>query len=218
MIKNILFDFDGVIVESNEIKAWAFYELYKPYGNDIANKVFEYYTAEGGIARQKKIKSYHKKLLNQELSGEQIDALSNRFSKLVVSNVSNAPFIKGVKTFITKNYSQMHFSIISGTPHHELLKICKAMEIDKFFKEICGSPKNKVDWCNEILDKYKLDKKQTVFIGDSKTDLDTANKIGVAFILREHDLNKNIFSDYKGTRISDFSNIQSILQTKGTSI
>ena len=211
MIKNILFDFDGVIVESNEIKAWAFYELYKPYGNDIANKVFEYYTQEGGVARDKKFKKYHGELLNQKLSKKQVDALSDRFSKLVVSNVSNAPFVKGVRKFIVQNYSDMHFSIISGTPHSELLKICKALEIDNYFQEICGSPKNKVDWSNEIIDKYKLNKKQTVFIGDATTDLHTANTIGVAFILREHDLNKHVFSDYNGLRISDFSNMQSTL-------
>lgn len=212
MIKNILFDFDGVIVESNEIKAWAFYELYKPYGNDVANKVFEYHTQEGGVARQKKFKKYHKELLNQELSEEQVDALSDRFSKLVVSNVSNAPFVKGIKSFIINNHSKMHFSIISGTPHTELLKICKALEIDSYFQQICGSPKNKVDWSNDIIDKYNLDKKQTIFIGDATTDLDTANKIDVAFVLREHDLNKHVFLDYKGVKIFDFNNINSILE------
>ena len=34
-----IFDFDGVLVDSVEIKAKAFNELYRPYGSEIAEKI-----------------------------------------------------------------------------------------------------------------------------------------------------------------------------------
>ena len=40
-IKNIFFDFDGVIAESVSAKTEAFREMYLPYGIDIANQVVD---------------------------------------------------------------------------------------------------------------------------------------------------------------------------------
>ncbi len=209
---NIFFDFDGVIIESNQIKAHAFYELYKPYGKSIANTVLDNYTAEGGISRQKKFHKYHKKLLDQELTNKQVSALSERFSKIVFKKIIDAPFIKGIKIFLKENYKQMHFSIISGTPHTELKKICQALEIEQYFIEICGSPKNKVCWIDELTNTYNLNKSETILIGDSKVDFDSAKTAKINFILREHQLNKQIFSNYTGPRIKDFSDIKIVLE------
>ena len=39
LIKNIFFDFDGVIAESVSAKTDAFKEMYMPYGEEIAAKV-----------------------------------------------------------------------------------------------------------------------------------------------------------------------------------
>ena len=62
MIKSIIFDFDGVILNSNNIKAEAFGELYNKYGKKIENKVVEYHYENLGISRIEKIKY----LLNAE--------------------------------------------------------------------------------------------------------------------------------------------------------
>ena len=39
MLKGIIFDFDGVIAESVEVKTDAFANLYQPYGDNVVNKV-----------------------------------------------------------------------------------------------------------------------------------------------------------------------------------
>ena len=36
--KNIIFDFDGVLAESMHIKTQAFYKLYEPFGNNVAEQ------------------------------------------------------------------------------------------------------------------------------------------------------------------------------------
>ena len=38
-VKNIFFDFDGVILDSVDCKTQAFEKMYSKYGNDIAKKV-----------------------------------------------------------------------------------------------------------------------------------------------------------------------------------
>ena len=48
MIKNILFDFDGVLVESVSIKAKAFEKMYLPYGVEMARRVVNHHLFRGG--------------------------------------------------------------------------------------------------------------------------------------------------------------------------
>ena len=54
MIKNIIFDFDGVILDSVNIKTEAFYKLFEQYGSKIANQVVDYHIINGGMSRFKK--------------------------------------------------------------------------------------------------------------------------------------------------------------------
>ena len=42
-IKNIFFDFDGVILDSVECKTNAFTEIYKQYGNNITRNFVLYF-------------------------------------------------------------------------------------------------------------------------------------------------------------------------------
>ena len=50
-----------------------------------------------------------------------------------------------------------------GTPDDEIKKISRILKIHKFFKEILGSPKDKIFWCKYLVDKYSLKKKETLF-------------------------------------------------------
>ena len=59
-IKNIFFDFDGVIAESVSAKTYAFEEMYLPYGNDIALKVVEYHKLHGGFLDMKSLNIFIK--------------------------------------------------------------------------------------------------------------------------------------------------------------
>ena len=51
MIKIIFFDFDGVIVESVDIKTKAFAMLFEHEGRDIANRVIDYHLKNSGVSR-----------------------------------------------------------------------------------------------------------------------------------------------------------------------
>ena len=86
-IKAIVFDFDGVIKDSVDIKTDAFRELYKQYGDDIVKKVIEHHHKNGGVSRFKKIEYYHKEYLRLPLKGNQIDEIASKFSNIVLNKV-----------------------------------------------------------------------------------------------------------------------------------
>ena len=85
-IKNIFFDFDGVIAESVSAKTDAFEEMYLPYGKDIAAKVVEYHKLHGGVSRYEKFKYFHKEFLNEVINQEKVDELAIQFSNIVLDN------------------------------------------------------------------------------------------------------------------------------------
>ena len=143
MVRSVIFDFDGVILESLDIKARAFKRLYDPYGEDISRKVKEHHLRNGGISRFDKFKHYHGKYLNKSLDQKEIEHLSDRFSEIVVEEILTVSFVKGAKEFIEKNYKKYLMFISSATPHVELIEICKKRKIFNYFKEILGSPQSK---------------------------------------------------------------------------
>ena len=59
-IKIAIFDFDGVICDSNSVKTNAFLELYKDLDQNKLSFVKRYHIHNGGISRYEKIKYFEK--------------------------------------------------------------------------------------------------------------------------------------------------------------
>ena len=121
-IKNIFFDFDGVIAESVSAKTDAFEEMYLPYGKDIAAKVVEYHKLHGGVSRYEKFKYFHKEFLNKVINQEKVDELAIQFSNIVLDKVINSDEVLGANYFIEKYHTKFKFWIITGTPTTDNLR------------------------------------------------------------------------------------------------
>lgn len=212
-IKNIIFDFDGVICESVDIKTEAFYEMYLPYGKETAENVKEYHLSNGGMPRFDKFKYYENNILGKVLSDKKMKNLSTEFSTLVKEKVIMAPFVKGALEFL-QTYSHDYICfIVSATPMDEMKEIAKEKNIDHYFREIFGSPKNKIEWSKYILETYDIKAEETLFIGDAKSDFNAAQENGMQFLLRETKDNKNIFSNTLISSI-DLINLDQIIQAE----
>ena len=61
----VVFDFDGVLVESVDVKTDAFAALYRPYGSDIVEKVVAWHMAHGGVMRFEKFRHFHRVFLGR---------------------------------------------------------------------------------------------------------------------------------------------------------
>jgi phosphoglycolate phosphatase-like HAD superfamily hydrolase len=207
-IKNIFFDFDGVLAESVNVKTQAFHDLYLPFSEDIARKVVEHHRAHGGVSRFEKFKIYHQEFLGEIIDDEKVSELANQFSNLVIEGVVNSPEIKGVKVFLEKFYGKINYWIITGTPTEEMKEIAKEREIIQYFEEICGSPTKKYIWTEYLIEKYNLKREETLFLGDAKSDYNASVKSKLHFALRYYNENEKLFKDYEGVKFSDFYDLQ----------
>ena len=195
--RSVFFDFDGVIKDSMEVKTDAFYHLYYPFGEEIAEKAKKHHTNNGGVSRFEKFKLYHQIFLNIELSENEIQEWADKFSTLVMQNVIESPYVKGAVEALRQISGTHNLFIITGTPQEEIEEIVNELAIGTYFTEICGSPKNKIYWSDYLLNKYKLDRKNVTFVGDANSDFLAAQKFGFNFVLREHSENTELFSSFK---------------------
>jgi len=214
MIKNILFDFDGVIADSVNVKTEAFYNMYLPYGKEIAEKVKEHHLNNGGMSRFHKFLHYHKTYLNEDINDSQISQLANDFSHLVLDGVVNSPLVPGILAFLKANYKRKKFWIITGTPTDEIKIILDRKNLTKYFIDSFGSPQLKSAWTKLVLKDNQLNNDETVFIGDALADYEAAVSNNIGFILRLTEENINLFSTKNNIllKINDFINFEQNLE------
>ena len=203
-IKNIFFDFDGVIAESVNVKTEAFYQQYLPYGEEIAQKVKQHHLENGGMSRFEKFKYYHNNFLNKEIDEEGIKKMAKEFSDLTIKGVINSAEVRGVNNFIKKHHENHQFWIITGTPTDDMKLIAKERNSYNYFVAIYGSPEKKTYWANYIIEKHNLKKEETIFLGDAMQDYNAARNVGIEFFLRENDDNRFLFEKIKCKRFADF--------------
>jgi len=211
-IKNIFFDFDGVIAESVSAKTDAFEEMYLPYGEEIAAKVVEYHKLHGGVSRYEKFKYFHKEFLNEIIDENKVNELANQFSNIVLDKVINSDEVSGAYYFIEKYHTKFRFWVITGTPTTEIELIAEKRKLTSFFIGLHGSPNNKRYWTENLIKKHNLKRDEIIFLGDATTDMDAADFSKTHFALRENEENKEIFKDYKGLKFNDFYQLENFLK------
>lgn len=198
--KAYFLDFDGVVVESADIKTEAFYELYLPYGLDVAQKAKEYHLQFQGITRYKKIKEIHHQYLGEQLSEDGLHELSEAFSSIVLCKILICPLVDGIIEFLEKQQKEgVPVFLLSATPHEELLLITEQRNLSSYFQKQYGAPWTKPAAGEEIIVEYGLSRDKIIFIGDSPSDLDAAQKLGVKFLGR---LTENPKPQWAGDYIS----------------
>lgn len=209
---SIFYDFDGVIKDSTSVKTEAFYKLYKPYGEEIAEKVKQHHIENGGVSRFEKFKIYHQSFLGQTINEKQITDLANQFSDLVKQAVINSPYVPGALDAIKSLSQKVNQYIITGTPQKEMEEVLNALELSPYFVEVCGSPTNKIEWSDYLINKYHLDPNHIFFIGDALTDYEAAKHHQLHFILREHSENIELFKNKQVKKIKDLEHLTDIIK------
>lgn len=186
LLDAIFFDFDGVLVDSNEIKNDAFLKSLDELSiaSDVRESFMSYHRTNLGMGRMHKFRFLFMNLLNlPEIKvDEEVKKLSNRYAELVKDAVVGAPEIPGATRFLERAASRKPCFLITGTPQNEAFEICDRRGIRAYFKEICGSPTNKEFHIERISNRYPLNLGRCLFIGDALGDYLAADRFGIQFI------------------------------------
>ncbi len=211
MTKAVIFDFDGVILESAIIKTKAFGEVVKEYPKELADAFVAYHMSHMGISRHVKFKHFIEEILNEPFSDKKEKLLSDSFEQIVFEQVMKCPFVPGAKEFLEMNHTKYDFYIASGTPDEEMKRIVKGRELDIYFKGVYGTPLKKTEIIELILSQNDYKKDEVFFVGDASTDLYAANATGLIFIGRLTDDNTSLFKDLQ-YKVTDLRQIGKIIE------
>jgi HAD superfamily hydrolase (TIGR01549 family) len=179
----VFFDFDGVILDTVDVKTDAFASMFHKYGPEVEQAVVDYHLAHGGVSRFEKFKYYYSELLKKPIVDEELNQLGRQFNKLVLEKVLAAPFIPGaLETLKELQEKGVPSFVVSGTPDEEIKFIVQRRKLSDYFLEVHGSPRTKSEIVAELLQRYGYAAEECLFIGDAMTDYDTAVKSNVNFL------------------------------------
>jgi HAD superfamily hydrolase (TIGR01549 family) len=210
MLKLIILDFDGVIVESTDIKTEAFRKLFSNFPDHV-DEIVEYHKKNAGVSRYEKFTHIYKNILKKPLNQKTSEELGRRFSKLVVDEIKKCPLVPGALDFLEKYSKKVRLFIASSTPEEELRHLVKVRGLQKFFHGIYGAPAKKSEIILRIIKEERAKKGEVLFVGDSAADLAEAKKAGAQFVGRVINLEDSPFPEGVKT-IRDLNELDTMVE------
>ena len=179
----VLFDFDGVIAASHEVKCAAFAALFAAHGPEVQQAVVRYHLDNGGLPRHLKLRHSCEQIARVAVDEAGLAELGERFAALVYEGVLAAPLLPGVdRTLRDLADRQISAFVVSGTPAEEMRRIVQAKGLDRFFLEVHGSPRPKAAIIREILARHRFTPDRCLFVGDALADYRAARATGLHFL------------------------------------
>lgn len=178
----IVFDFDGVILDSARLKLDAFVAFYADEGAEVRRAVADYQRVNGGVSRFVKFRHFEETMLGRPLTDERLEELSRRFSALVEDRVVGAAAIPGAVEALERHAGHIPVFVVSATPEDELRRIVERRGLARCFTEVRGSPLTKKQIVPGLLETHGLQASRTLFVGDSPHDIEAATACGLPFL------------------------------------
>ncbi|MBN2141001.1 MAG: HAD family hydrolase [Desulfovibrionaceae bacterium] len=177
-----IFDFDGVLADSLEVKTRAFAALFEPFGDSVCRAVVEHHRGHGGMPRAEKFRLYYREFLGRTISDVELDDLCGRFSQMVIDEVAACPEIPGARDFLERRCATAACFVDSAVPDQEIRDIVRRRGLDGFFAQVLGSSRSKVENLRLILAGHGLSAARCLFFGDALSDWRAARDCGVSFV------------------------------------
>jgi len=181
--KTIVFDCDGVVLDSNVVKTEAYFRTAKNLGatDAQANALVDYHVNLGGISRYHKFDYYLREIIHQPVTNAAIQALLDEFAKELEEGLMQCDLAKGLFDMRTATPSA-NWMILSGGDQQEIRTLFVKRKLAHMFDGgLFGSPDNK----DEVLAREIANGNiqfPALFLGDSKYDFEASNRAGLDFI------------------------------------
>ena len=180
----IIFDFDGVILESTGIKDDTFRAMFADETDAHQAAILKLHRANGGVSRNWKFEKIFQDILARPLTITHRDRLALRFRTLVMDRILDCPFVPGALEFLEAHKNRTIMVIASGTPENELLEIVEHRGIAAYFDKVKGAPDTKTAIIRKLLDHLGLAPENCLCVGDSMTDYEAATENRIPFMGR----------------------------------
>ena len=202
----IVFDCDGVILDSNELKSRAFFEVTRPHGEELARKFVDHHKAHAGVSRQEKFRYFVSEILKadpavrRDLEAE----LTEAYAAICRTGLRTCRTIPGFREFLASLPATISNFVVSGGAETEVRQSLMERGLAGSFRRILGNPRSKRD--NMILLDASGDLEgRGFYFGDGQLDHELAREFGLDFVFVSGASEwTDAVEGYSGHRIRDF--------------
>lgn len=136
MIKAILFDFNGVIIDDEPVQMRAYKEVLKEHGIDLTDKD---YFASLGMDDHTFVRNAFKVKGLPEPNGKTDEIVDAKFAKWKDSVNSNLPLFEGIENFVEKCSREFALGIVSMATRREIDHVLELSGMTDKFLTIVSS-------------------------------------------------------------------------------
>jgi phosphoglycolate phosphatase-like HAD superfamily hydrolase len=180
-LRCLVFDCDGVLLDSVPIKTMALARLAAPYGDEARDRLVMYHALHGGVSRYLKFAWFFREVLGREITRDESRDWGERFAEYALEELRRCPLIPGVQTVLDSWSGRLPMYVCSGAPAQELGQLLQERDIARYFAGIYGSPPAKAGLLAQIVDASGVAAEETLMVGDATTDRDAAEEVGTRF-------------------------------------
>lgn len=180
-LRCLVFDCDGVLLDSVPAKTEAFARLARPYGKDAEKRFVQFHEDHGGVSRYEKFAWFYKEILGKTITPQDSQTCGDTFKAYCREELRRCQEIKGARAVLEDWYGRLPLYVCSGAPEEEQREILAEHDLARFFDGIFGSPPKKAILLQNILAQAGISPREALMIGDASTDLDAARAAGTHF-------------------------------------
>ena len=183
MFRALVFDFDGTLVDSNNIKVSCMHDTVAgmPGGREALQKALrlggDRYRLFAVVARE------------LDPDGNQLDIkkrgyqLAMDYGRRCARAIAAAPERRGAKSALAASRRRgLKLYVNSATPRRDILGLLRARGLAGHLDGTLGAPASKADNLRRLMRAERLSARQVVVVGDSMDDLVSARDVGAWFV------------------------------------
>jgi len=177
----LVFDFDGTLVDSNEIK-WRGFEVTFAQFPDRLGEIMAYCRRHHHTPRGEKFRHVWEEILGRRYSAAIEHRLHARFAAATTRQVIEAPERPGAQGFLRQVTGNHVTAVLSTTPEETLVEILGARGWRDYFTLVRGAPVDKAGWLRGLKAERRMNEAEVVFFGDTAEDARAARDAACTFV------------------------------------
>ena len=186
-LRAVIFDFDGVIVDSNELKTEAFRQIFSRFPEHL-EAMLAYHHAHVSLSRYDKFTYLVEERLGRKGDRRAIDELADEFAGLLRERMDTCALVPGARAMLEELAPRLPLYLASVTPEGELERLLHVHRLRHNFVRVFGCPPwTKTGAVGAILDETG-GPDGVALVGDSAGDQRAAAAHQVTFIARDSGL------------------------------